>query len=81
MSPVGEALRVRTRKFPSMINCCTLDWFSSWPKEALLQVAHKFLDEIELPEKGLKENLTFMCMEVAIDVSAACSKFYKELRR
>lgn len=36
MSPVGETLRIRTRKFPSMINCCTLDWFSAWPKEALL---------------------------------------------
>lgn len=49
MSPVGSALRIRTRKFPSMIDCCTLDWFSDWPKEALLSVALKFLDQIELP--------------------------------
>jgi len=49
MSPVGEALRIRTRKFPSMINCCTLDWFSSWSKAALVEVADKFLKEIELP--------------------------------
>jgi len=27
MSPVGDNLRVRCRKFPSLINCCTLDWF------------------------------------------------------
>ena len=27
MSPVGDLLRVRSRKFPSLINCCTLDWF------------------------------------------------------
>ena len=34
------------RKFPSLVNCCTLDWFSNWPKEALLEVANKFLDKM-----------------------------------
>lgn len=81
MSPVGEALRVRTRKFPSMINCCTLDWFSSWPKDALIEVANKFLNEVELPNIELKNNLTIMCMQVAIDVAECCDRFYKELRR
>ena len=28
MSPVGDALRVRCRKFPSLVDCCTLDWFA-----------------------------------------------------
>jgi dynein heavy chain len=46
MSPVGELLRVRSRKFPSLVNCCTLDWFSNWPKEALLEVANRFLDKM-----------------------------------
>ena len=26
MSPVGEAFRTRCRMFPSLINCCTIDW-------------------------------------------------------
>ena len=26
MSPVGEAFRQRLRMFPSLINCCTIDW-------------------------------------------------------
>ena len=39
MSPVGDQLRVRCRKFPSLVNCCTLDWFDNWPQEALLSVA------------------------------------------
>ena len=51
MSPVGELLRVRSRMFPSLINCCTLDWFDSWPYEALVSVAHQFLKRI--PEKDL----------------------------
>ena len=27
MSPIGDAFRTRLRKFPSLINCCTIDWF------------------------------------------------------
>lgn len=27
MSPVGEAFRSRCRMFPSLVNCCTIDWF------------------------------------------------------
>lgn len=40
-SPVGEKLRNRCRQFPSIINCCTIDWFDRWPNEALLSVAVK----------------------------------------
>lgn len=39
MSPIGELFRSRLRMFPSLINCCTIDWFSSWPEEALRSVA------------------------------------------
>ena len=41
MSPLGEAFRERIRKFPSIVNCCTIDWFSEWPEEALQSVATK----------------------------------------
>lgn len=27
------------RMFPSIINCCTLNWLNPWPEEALLTVA------------------------------------------
>ncbi|VDN31761.1 unnamed protein product [Dibothriocephalus latus] len=27
MSPIGDAFRTRLRMFPSLINCCTIDWF------------------------------------------------------
>ncbi|KAL4470156.1 hypothetical protein ABPG72_009081 [Tetrahymena utriculariae] len=81
MSPVGEALRVRCRKFPSLVNCCTLDWFPPWPKEALLSVAQRFLSQVELPSLNIRDSLTEMCMRVSVDVSQQCDLFYKELRR
>jgi len=46
MSPVGDTLRVRCRQFPSLVNCCTLDWFSSWPEDALLYVSTGFLKDL-----------------------------------
>ena len=39
MSPVGESFRNRCRQFPSLINCCTIDWYTQWPEEALLSVS------------------------------------------
>lgn len=30
MSPVGDQLRVNCRKFPALVDCTTLDWFSPW---------------------------------------------------
>lgn len=26
-SPIGDAFRQRVRMFPSLVNCCTIDWF------------------------------------------------------
>lgn len=51
MSPIGENFRARIRKFPALVSCCTIDWMQAWPEDALLAVATKFLDEIDLTEK------------------------------
>lgn len=45
-SPIGEIFRARIRMFPSLITCCTIDWFSEWPDEALRSVAERFLGDI-----------------------------------
>lgn len=50
MSPVGDALRVRCRKFPSLVDCCALDWFSGWPDVALISVAKSLIgDDVNFP--------------------------------
>ncbi len=41
-SPIGDAFRQRLRMFPSLVNCCTIDWFREWPDEALRSVATSF---------------------------------------
>jgi len=39
MSPLDYRFMARLRFFPSLVNCSTLDWFSNWPAEALVNVA------------------------------------------
>ena len=45
VSPVGDLLRKRCRMFPSLVNCCTLVWFSEWPEAALKQVVQKIVPD------------------------------------
>ncbi|XP_043194572.1 dynein axonemal heavy chain 12-like isoform X3 [Amphibalanus amphitrite] len=49
-SPIGDAFRNRLRQFPSLVNCCTIDWFQPWPEEALERVAQKFLETVDLED-------------------------------
>ena len=53
-SPIGDAFRTRLRQFPSLINCCTIDWFQPWPSDALELVANKFMETLEMSEKERK---------------------------
>ncbi|CAB4037622.1 dynein heavy chain 6, axonemal-like [Paramuricea clavata] len=81
MSPVGEAFRTRCRMFPSLVNCCTIDWFTEWPREALFSVARRFFEEIELGGDEVKESISEMCVETHLSVSHTAERFYNELRR
>ena len=80
MSPVGDALRIRCRNFPSLINCTTIDWYMEWPKSALVSVAQRFLGEMEV-EAEIKEALVEMCGEIHTSVIDISESFYDELRR
>lgn len=45
MSPAGSTLRIRCRNFPGLISSTQIDWFFSWPKEALVSVADFYLKD------------------------------------
>ncbi|OMJ81043.1 hypothetical protein SteCoe_18549 [Stentor coeruleus] len=81
-SPVGEQFRVRCRQFPSIVNCCTLDWYSAWPRDALFSVAQRFFNENEhLGIKDLKDQLCNICVEIHSSVTKKSKDFELELRR
>ena len=66
MSPVGEPFRNRLRMFPAYVNCTTIDWFCEWPKDALLEVAMKGLEDVQLVAGDQSEAATELQKNVAI---------------
>uniref|UniRef100_F7FUV5 Dynein axonemal heavy chain 6 n=1 Tax=Ornithorhynchus anatinus TaxID=9258 RepID=F7FUV5_ORNAN len=81
MSPVGEAFRSRCRMFPSLVNCCTIDWFVQWPREALLSVSRTFFMNVDLGSDKVKENLSLMCVDIHMSVTDTAERYFAELRR
>ena len=81
MSPVGAAFRARCRKFPSLINCCTINWFRPWPEEALLSVSSQMLEPLDLAQPQLKPALANMCVHIHTSVAVAADNMYAQLRR
>ncbi|XP_062843095.1 dynein axonemal heavy chain 1 [Trichomycterus rosablanca] len=83
MSPIGEVFRARLRQFPSLVTCCTIDWFSAWPEEALQSVAASFLSELpelEASPAALK-GMTLMCVEIHQMVALKCKQYLAALSR
>lgn len=48
-SPIGDSFKKRIRVYPSLVSCCTIDWYTSWPEDALMKVAEYFVKSMELP--------------------------------
>ncbi|KAM7230116.1 hypothetical protein CapIbe_018833 [Capra ibex] len=83
MSPIGEVFRARLRQFPSLVNCCTIDWFNEWPAEALESVAIMFLSEIPELDAAPKviEGLIQVCVYIHQSVAKKCVEYLAELAR
>ncbi|KAF4014246.1 hypothetical protein G4228_005292, partial [Cervus hanglu yarkandensis] len=80
MSPIGDAFRIRLRKFPALVNCCTIDWFQSWPEDALQAVASRFLEDIEMSEE-IRDGCIEMCKSFHTSTIDLSTSFYVELQR
>ena len=82
MSPVGEQFNTRLRMFPSLVNCCTIDWFTEWPEEALLSVARDIFEkrnDIYLGKNidGVLETIKY----IHKSVESISIRYLNELRR
>ncbi|CBH18135.1 dynein heavy chain, putative [Trypanosoma brucei gambiense DAL972] len=82
MSPVGDTFRARCRQFPSLTNCCAIDWFDEWPHEALLGVAQQLFDD---EEDGISNELLPVLAPLCVDIHTAvievAHEYWEELRR
>ena len=46
--------------YPAFVNCTTIDWFSEWPQDALLEVAEKYLESMELGDEEVTHSAPVM---------------------
>lgn len=82
MSPIGAGFRTRCRMFPSLVNCCTIDWFNAWPEDALYSVAHRMLEEQrDLGVSDYVDALSNMCNKMHRTVEMETVSYLKELKR
>uniref|UniRef100_A0A0G4GMS7 Dynein-1, subspecies f n=1 Tax=Chromera velia CCMP2878 TaxID=1169474 RepID=A0A0G4GMS7_9ALVE len=80
-SPVGNALRVRARKFPALISCTVMDQFHPWPRAALNDVAQRFLQDVSVPEDAVREMIAANMAEVHLSIDGANQRFLEQARR
>jgi len=81
MSPLSDVFRARLVKFPSLVNCCTIDWFTNWPSEALINVGKGSLLDADL-NLGVDEDACIETFRVIHQsVEAKSEEFKDQLRR
>ncbi|MCQ2815716.1 MAG: AAA family ATPase, partial [archaeon] len=80
-SPVGDLLRVRVRRFPALLNCCSLDWFMPWPTEALFSCCTSSLDNSKLMDEDTKKKFVDLMVEAHKQIEKLKEDFYVEMGR
>lgn len=80
-SPVGDKFRIRARQFPALVNCTAFDWFHTWPAEALVSVATRFLVDIPAIEADTRENIAYHMAFAHQSVAEASRMYLESVRR
>ncbi|VDO04030.1 unnamed protein product [Rodentolepis nana] len=84
-SPIGQKFRTRSLRFTSLISGCTMDWFQSWPKEALVAVSKHFLEDFDIVSRSeatpVKSALVNIMGTFHDRVSIACQDYFQKMRR
>jgi len=80
-SPVGENFRIRAQRFPAIINSTVIDWFQPWPATSLHSVAKKFIDDVQLDSKEIRDAIVDFMPESFTEVNALSEEFLRREKR
>ena len=58
--------------FPALVNCTTIDWFSEWPLDALLEVADKYLNDMTLGSEEEVGSMSFAKCQQSYILCCVC---------
>ena len=78
-SPIGEKFSERARKFPGLINECSIDWYLPWPQSALVDVANLYLEELVLEgcDASVKSQLVEHVAQTHISVGQGILEYFE----
>ena len=81
-SPVGNKFRARSLKFPGLISGCTIVWFTTWPRDALVAVSRHSLEKFPIECAPQVKNQLIECLGSVHDsVSKVCVEYFQRFRR
>ncbi|XP_056424426.1 dynein axonemal heavy chain 14 isoform X2 [Hyla sarda] len=80
LSPAGQTFREHCRTHPSLVNCCTIDWYDGWPQEALLSVADTYITQQSLVQKN-QSDIAQVCVAIHRSVSSKAAQYKEETGR
>ncbi|NWT20166.1 DYH9 protein, partial [Vireo altiloquus] len=81
LSPVGPKLRLRSRRFPALVSCTTIDCFQPWPREALESVSLRFLRDMDTLQDSVKDSISKFMAHVHISVNEVSRLYLSNERR
>ncbi|XP_069810981.1 dynein axonemal heavy chain 8 isoform X3 [Dendropsophus ebraccatus] len=81
-SSVGDKFRSWSLKFPALISGCTMDWFSCWPKQALVVVSTCFLSGLDIACSFEVRSHVMEAMAVFYDkMLESCESYFQRFQR
>ncbi|KAL7699312.1 dynein heavy chain cytosolic putative [Lotmaria passim] len=80
-SPVSTNFAAWCREFPALANTTVIDWFLSWPEQALKSVALRFLSEIELGGEVMTQHIADFMAYCQVRVTESCEDYYTQEKR
>ncbi|XP_055341393.1 dynein axonemal heavy chain 8-like isoform X2 [Paramacrobiotus metropolitanus] len=81
-SPVGGKFRARSLKFPGLISGCTINWFTKWPRDALVAVSKHFISAFPIEcTPAVKQQVIEAMGAIHDAVSQTCTEYFQRFRR
>ncbi|XP_069675994.1 dynein axonemal heavy chain 7 isoform X3 [Periplaneta americana] len=74
-SPVGASFRSRLRTYPSLVSCCTIDWFMTWPEESLEMVAKRYMTGVNVSSE-IKDAAVVACKYFHVTAREVSDTFF-----